>query len=130
VVETTHVVDPEYAEGHLVYIPRYVDPSSPELERPSDEIAAEYLAHARRIFPDFREEDVIATQVARTSAAEPIRPAGASDADVFPAPGLAMPSIALVHPDISHGQAILGAAEKMADQLRSSTSGQARLAAA
>jgi protoporphyrinogen oxidase len=130
VVETTHVVDQDYAEGHLVYIPRYVDPASPELERPSDQITAEYLAHARTIFPAFREEDVIATQVARTPAAEPIRPAGAPDAVAFPLPGLAMPSIALVHPDISHGQAVLGAAEKVADRLRSSTSGQATLAAA
>jgi protoporphyrinogen oxidase len=130
VVETTHVVDPEYAEGHLVYIPKYVDPSNPDLERPADELASEYLGHARRMFPAFTEDDVIATQVARTSAAEPIRPAGAPDVDAFAVPGLAMPSIALVHPDISHGQAVLGVAEKVTEELLASTSGQARMEAA
>src|SRR5205814_9720183 len=29
VVETTHVVDPEHVGGHLVYVSKYVDPSSP-----------------------------------------------------------------------------------------------------
>ena len=29
VVETTHVVDPEHVEGHLLYVPRYVLPDSP-----------------------------------------------------------------------------------------------------
>jgi hypothetical protein len=41
-----------------------------------------------------------------------------------------MPSIALVHPDISHGQAILTVANDVAHQVLASTSGQARLVAA
>ena len=34
VVETTHVVDPEHVGGHLIYVPRYVQPDSPELDAP------------------------------------------------------------------------------------------------
>src|SRR5205823_12248770 len=52
VVETTHVVDPEYVGGHLVYASKYVDPSNPILERPLEELEAEYLGHGRTIFPD------------------------------------------------------------------------------
>ena len=52
IVETTHVVDPEHVGGHLLYVPRYVSPDSPELERPSAEIAREYLgAGAARCSP-------------------------------------------------------------------------------
>jgi protoporphyrinogen oxidase len=117
VVETTHVVDPDQVGGHLLYVPRYVDPSSPELARPSSAIIADHLAHVRTLFPDFRDEDVIAAEVARTPAAESVRPAGGEDAVTFVAPGLAMPSSALVHPDISHGQAVLQAVDRVASDL-------------
>ena len=40
IVETTHVVDPEHVGGHLLYVPRYVSPDSPELARPSSEISS------------------------------------------------------------------------------------------
>jgi protoporphyrinogen oxidase len=116
VVETTHVVDPERVGGHLLYVPRYVNPTSPELERPSAEITEEYLGHVRTMFPDFKPSDVIATQVARARVAEPIHVAGVKDriGPVFPAPGLAVASSARVHPNIVHGQAILGVAEHVA----------------
>jgi protoporphyrinogen oxidase len=117
VVETTHVVDPEHVGGHLIYVPRYVNPNSAELERPSAEITSEYLGHVRTMFPDFSpERDVIATQVARARVAEPIHVAGVKDRipDVFAAPGLAVASSARVHPNIVHGQAILGVAEDVA----------------
>ncbi len=34
VVETTHVVDPEYVGGHLIYAAKYVDPLHPDHDRP------------------------------------------------------------------------------------------------
>src|SRR4051794_12657416 len=45
VVETTHVVDPEAAGGSLVYLPKYVSPDSPELDKSSADIRSEYLGH-------------------------------------------------------------------------------------
>jgi len=118
VVETTHVVDPEHVGGHLIYVPRYVVSDSPELDRSSREITREYLGHVSAMFPGFDPEaDVIAAQVARARVAEPIHRFGAHARipDLFPAPGLAVASSAHVYPDIVHGQAILGVAERVAD---------------
>jgi protoporphyrinogen oxidase len=132
IVETTHAVDPEAVGGHLVYVPHYVDPSNPELERPSAEITAEFMGHVERIFPHFSPADVIASQVARARVAEPVHTVGVAPraGELFPAPGLAVASSAHIYPEIVNGQAILGVAEGVADRILSSTSGQARLEAA
>jgi protoporphyrinogen oxidase len=117
VVETTHVVDPEHVGGHLLYVPHYVVSSSPELDASSREITRDYLAHVAAMFPGFDPaNDVIAAQVARARVAEPIHRFGehVRISDLFPAPGLAVASSAHVYPDIVHGQAILGVAERVA----------------
>ena len=117
VVETTHVVDPAAAEGHLVYLPKYVNPDSPELDKSSAEIRDEFFGHLRTMFPAFREDDVIAAQVARARVAEPVHPVGAVKPDPFKVPGLVVASSAQVYPDIVHGQAILGVADRIAAEL-------------
>jgi protoporphyrinogen oxidase len=120
VVETTHVVDPQHVGGHLLYVPRYVQPDSPELARSSRDITDEYLAHVTRMFPHFRPaDDVIATQVARARFAEPIHLAGVKPRldDLVPAPGLVVASSAQVYPDIVHAQAIAGVAERVVTEL-------------
>jgi protoporphyrinogen oxidase len=113
VVETTHVVDQEAVGGHLVYLPRYVDPGSPELDRSTSAIRADFLDDLRTMFPAFEPEDVLASQVARAQIAEPIRPAGADAPELFAAAGLTVASSAHTYPDIVHGQAILGVAEQV-----------------
>ena len=120
VVETTHVVDPHHVGGHLLYVPRYVRPDSPELSRSSADITRDYLAHVQRMFPHFRPaDDVIASQVARARFAEPIHVAGVTPrlADLVPAPGLVVASSAHVYPDIVHAQAIAGVAERVVNEL-------------
>ena len=107
-------------------------PSNPELERPSAEITAEFMRHVERIFPRFSPDDVIASQVARARTAEPVHTVGVEPriGKLFPAPGLAVASSAHIYPEIVNGQAILGVAENVAERILTSTSGQARLAAA
>lgn len=120
VVETTHVVDPEHVGGHLLYVPRYVRAGSPDLRRPSAELTREYLGHVQRMFPDFSPQtDVIASQVARADIAESVHGFGVRLRlpALVPAPGLVMASSAHVYPDIVHGQAILGVAERVAAEL-------------
>jgi protoporphyrinogen oxidase len=118
VVETTHVVDPERVGGTLVYLPKYVDPASPELARDADEIAGDYIGHLRTIFPAVREQDVVARQVARAQIAEPVHVlGGAREPSRFPAPGLAMASSAHVYPELVNGQAVIGLAERVAAEL-------------
>lgn len=130
VVETTHVVDPEAAGGTLVYLPKYVEPDSPELEKSSADVTREYLGHLRTMFPSFTPGDVIATQVARARRAEPVYPVGAPKPDPFAVPGLVVASSAQVYPDIVHGQAILGVAERVATELDARLPRQRRLEAA
>ncbi len=119
VVESTHVVDPELVGGSLLYIPKYVNPDSPELEATSADIRRRYLEHVRTIFPAFDPADVIASQVARARIAEPIHVLGRPrEQDFFPSPGLAVASSAHVYPELVNGQAILGVAERLVEQLR------------
>jgi protoporphyrinogen oxidase len=120
VVETTHVVDPERVGGHLLYVPRYVLPDSPELNRPSDELTREHLAQVQRMFGDFDPgRDVIASQVARARFAEPVHRAGVAQRipDLVPTPGLVVASAAHVYPDIVHAQSIIGVADRVAAAL-------------
>ncbi|MCW2985536.1 MAG: FAD-dependent oxidoreductase [Conexibacter sp.] len=116
VVETTHVIDPERAGGTLLYVPKYVTPDNPDLDRPAAEIKREYLDHVRTMFPALQPSDILAAQVARARIAEPIHTVGARrpvDADLFPAPGLATASSAHVYPELVNGQAVLGVAERL-----------------
>jgi protoporphyrinogen oxidase len=120
VVETTHVVDPERVGGSLLYVPRYVDPDSGELERSSADIRREYLGLVRQMFPTFDPADVIAAQVARARVAEPVHVLGGSRAaDLFPAPGLAVASSAHVYPELVNGQAIVGVADRVVEGILS-----------
>lgn len=123
VVQTTHVVDPERVGGHLLYVPKYLGPSHPDLDRSSAEITEEYLGHVATMFPDFSPStDVIATQVARARVAEPVHGAGSHERipSLIPVEGLAIASSAHVYPDIVHGQAILGVAERVSAQIQTS----------
>ncbi len=118
VVETTHVVDPESVGGTLLYIPKYVNPDSPELDRSSSEIRRDYLAQAQRILPSLESRDVLGMQVARARFAEPVHVIGGERGlSLFPAPGLATASSAHVYPELVNGQAVLGVAERLVEGL-------------
>jgi protoporphyrinogen oxidase len=114
VVETTHVVDPEQVGGSLVYVTKYVDPSHEDLSRPDAELAAEYLRHARTIFPHLDGAGVLAHSLQRARVVEPVHVLGQAgrESDHFPVPGLALASTADVYPEIVNGQAMV----KVADQ--------------
>jgi protoporphyrinogen oxidase len=121
VVETTHVVDPDHVGGRLLYVPRYVRPDSPQLDRPSGELTEDHLGQVRRMFPAFDpERDVLASSVARARHAEPVHRAGVAGRlpDMLVAPGLAAASSAHVYPDIVHAQSIVGVADRLVDRLR------------
>jgi protoporphyrinogen oxidase len=120
VIETTHVIDPERVGGTLIYAPKYVNPDSPELERPTEQVRDAYMCHVRTMFPGFSpDDDVLASQVARARVAEPVHTLGgeARLPDMFPAPGLATASSAHVYPEIVNGQAAIGVAERLVEGL-------------
>jgi protoporphyrinogen oxidase len=115
VVETTHVVDPERVGGHLLYVSKYVDPSHPDQDRPVEELEREYLGHARTIFPDLRDDEIISSVVQRARVTEPVHLVGGAKRlpDMFPLPGLSMASTAHVYPEIVSGQAVMGVTERV-----------------
>ena len=115
IVETTHVVDPEYVGGHLVYITRYVEPDHPDQDRPLDELEADYLAQARAIFPELSDEVILHRKLQRARVTEPVHLLGgaANLPEMFPAPGLALASLAHVYPEISSGQATMGVTNRV-----------------
>ena len=115
VVETTHVVDPEYVGGHLMYVTRYVEPGHPDQERPVDELEAEYLAQARRIFPELTDDVILHRKLQRARVTEPVHLIGGARnlPEMFPVPGLALASLAHVYPEISSGQATMGVTNRV-----------------
>ena len=114
VVETTHVVDPSFAGGHLVYAAKYVDPSHADLSRPVAEVERAYLEHTARIFPSLDRRSIQAVSVQRARLVEPIHTLGGRKRipDMFPVNGLAMASTAHVYPEIVNGQAVIGVADR------------------
>jgi protoporphyrinogen oxidase len=115
VVETTHVVDPDHAGGTLVYAAKYVDPSHPHLDLPSAEIESEYLGHVRTVFPNLRDDEILAARVQRARVVEPVHLLGGAKRlpDMFAVPGLAVASTAHVYPEIVNGQAVIGVADRV-----------------
>jgi protoporphyrinogen oxidase len=115
VVETTHVVDPDHVGGHLVYAAKYVDPSHPDLSRPPEELGKSYLEYVRTIFPDLRDEEILASIVQCARIVEPVHLLGGAKRipDLFPLPGLALASTANVYPENVNGQAVIGVADRL-----------------
>jgi protoporphyrinogen oxidase len=114
IVETTHVVDPEQVGGHLVYVTKYVDPGHDDLTRPDADLAAEYLGHARTIFPGLDAAGVLAQSLQRARIVEPVHVLGSAgrEPDSFPVPGLSLASTAAVYPEIVNGQAMVKVADR------------------
>jgi protoporphyrinogen oxidase len=132
IVETTHVVDPDYVGGHLVYITRYVEPGHELHERSPDEIEAEFLRHARTIFPELTDDVIVSRKLQRARITEPVHLLGgaANIPDLFPAPGLAMASLAHVYPEISSGQATIGVTDRVVPGILERLQASDRVAAA
>jgi protoporphyrinogen oxidase len=119
VVETTHVVDPEYVGGHLLYVAKYVDPSHPDVRRPADEVEADYLRHTRTMFPALTNDVILDTIVQRAPAVEPVHTLGGASRlpTMFPVRGLALASSAHVYPELVNGQAVIGVADRVVEGL-------------
>ena len=115
IVETTHVVDPEHVGGHLLYVSKYVDPSSPLHERPAEEIEREFIGYAKTIFEDLRDDDILSSVVQRARVTEPVHTVGGARnlPEVFSVPNLALASTAHVYPEIVSGQGVTGVAQRI-----------------
>jgi len=115
IVETTHVVDPEYVGGTLLYVSKYVDPSHPDHGREPEEVERDYRRYAQTIFPDLRDDEIVSSIVQRARVTEPVHLVGGANnlPDVFAVPNLALASTAHVYPEIVSGQAVTGVTERI-----------------
>ena len=131
VVETTHVVDPEQVGGHLVYVSRYVDPGHALHAAPAEDVHAEMLGHARTIFPDLRDDEILHSVVQRARITEPVHLLGGAKRlpDMFAVPGMAMASTAHVYPEIVSGQAVIGVVDRVVPGILDRLPAEARAAA-
>jgi hypothetical protein len=115
IVETTHVVDPEYVGGSLLYVSKYVDPSHRDHGRDPEEVERDYRRYAQTIFPELRDEDIVSSIVQRARVTEPVHLVGGAKRlpDVFSVPNLALASTAHVYPEIVSGQAVTGVTQRV-----------------
>jgi protoporphyrinogen oxidase len=66
VIEMTSLVGVERFGGHsLVYLPRYLTQDDPYWQRDDADVRADFLAGLTRMYPDLREDDVLAFEVSR-----------------------------------------------------------------
>jgi protoporphyrinogen oxidase len=66
VIEMTTLVDPATFGGRsLVYLPRYLAQDDPQWGKSDAELIAESVAALERMYPNFKRDQVVATQVAR-----------------------------------------------------------------
>ena len=121
VVETSQVLGTDHTDGlHLVYLPKYCDPSAPEQTEDDESVYRRFTAQLKRISPTFDESDVVDWTVQRAKLVEPVHevgPAGTRVAPVFPdVPGLALASNAQIYPSLLSGNSVLTFAEDVAAQ--------------
>jgi protoporphyrinogen oxidase len=77
IIETTNMIAPEHVGGyHLVYLPKYVTPSSDYIRLSDDELRALYVEHLSRMFPDFQESWIKHAFVFRERFVEPLHQIG------------------------------------------------------
>ena len=108
VVETTHVVDPERAGGHLLYISKYVDPGSGP-GAPQEELERSTSATRGRSSRTCAHDEIVSSVVQRARVTEPVhiaRRGRSGSRGCSPCPGLALASTAHVYPEIVSGQAV------------------------
>lgn len=127
IIETTNVIDPALVGGrHLVYLPKYLNPANELFEMSDDVIRLWFLKELRTIYPDLRDDQIVAAPVFRARHVEPLHPLGRSQ-DIpptsTPIDGLFLGSTKHFYPRLNNGESVtrLGArlaAEASASEVR------------
>lgn len=79
-IEMTALVDPSEFGGHsLIYLPKYVAPQDPIFDETDDAILTRFLHALERIYPEFRQEDVVAMRLSRVRHVFAVSTLGYSD---------------------------------------------------
>lgn len=102
VVEHTHLTGPERYGGHVVYLSRYLDASSPLWTQSDGAIYKQFTQGLMRMYPDFTPADIIDWRLRRTRYAQPV--IGCSYSERMPAmntpdPGVKLAGMAQIYPE-------------------------------
>lgn len=121
IIETTNLIDPALVGGrHLVYLPKYVHSSSAFFAAPDDAVREQFLAGARRVFPDLRDADIVAAPVFRAPHVEPLHPLGSLGTippTRTPIGGLWLGSTKHFYPRLNNGEAVTRLGYDLAGQV-------------
>lgn len=79
VIEMSAMARPHHFGGRgLVYLPRYAPEDDPVFALPDDQLRAQHVAGLQRVYPQVRDEDVLAFQVSRVRHVMPLPTLGYS----------------------------------------------------
>jgi protoporphyrinogen oxidase len=131
VIESTNLIDPALVGGrHLVYLPKYLDPASELFTLPDDEIRDWFVRELRTIYPDLRDEEIIAAPVFRAPHVEPLHPIGSFGTvppTRTPIEGVFLGSTKHFYPKLNNGDAVMRLAARLAGDAEATPSRSARL---
>jgi protoporphyrinogen oxidase len=122
-IETTQVLGTDHTDGqHLVYLPKYCDPSAPEQSEDDESIYRRFTDYLGRLSPGFSRDEVLDWTVQRARLVEPVhtlRPGGEPRvAPIWPGvKGLALASNAQIYPYLLNGDSVMGFAEGVAGEV-------------
>ncbi len=122
-IETTQVLGTDHTDGqHLVYLPKYCDPSAPEQSEDDESIYRRFTDYLARLSPGFSRDEVLDWTVQRAKLVEPVhtlRPGGEPRvAPIWPGvKGLALASNAQIYPNLLNGDSVMGFAEGVAGEV-------------
>jgi protoporphyrinogen oxidase len=122
-VETTQVLGTDHTDGlHLVYLPKYCDPSAPEQSEDDESVYRRFTDYLARLSPGFSREEVVDWTVQRAKLVEPVHQIGPAHgervAPVWPGvEGLALASNAQIYPQLLNGDSVMGFAEQVAGEV-------------
>lgn len=122
-VETSQVLGTEHTDGlHLVYMPKYCDPSAPEQSEDDESIYRRFTDYLARLSPGFSRDEVVDWTVQRAKLVEPVHGLLAAGtervAPVWPGvDGLALASNAQIYPQLLNGDSVMGFAEGVAAEV-------------
>jgi protoporphyrinogen oxidase len=118
VIETTNLIEREYSNGyHLVYLPKYVSATNPFAKMNDAELTEAFMGYLRKMFPDLRDDDIVAMQIGRERYVEPLHPVGRTDdipAIVSAVPGLYLVNSSQIYPQLTNGEAAVAYANSSA----------------
>jgi protoporphyrinogen oxidase len=121
VVETTNLIDPQHVGGrHLVYLPKYLAPTSELHDWPDDRVRQVWLEYFKQMFPDFDDSALEAFSVQRAQYVEPLRPINSTHEIppvASPVRGLYLSNTVMVYPELNNGESVTRQAARSAAQV-------------